>query len=128
MIKNINIYIFVSQRITYRIKTFTNDLEEAEQKRIFKWAFDQWSKASKLDVTEAPYYVTDDKVDILINFAGGSHGDGYPFDGQGGTLAHAFYPHNNDGKQRKFLANRILNVQGDTAVRGDGCRACVPSL
>ncbi|KAK3726615.1 hypothetical protein QZH41_010980 [Actinostola sp. cb2023] len=83
--------------ITYRIKGYTSDITVADQHRIYKWAFEQWNKASKITVTEAPRDIPDDKVDILIDWKRGYHGDGYPFDGPGGTLAHAFYPHNNKG-------------------------------
>ena len=53
-----------------------------------------WSKVVPLTFTET----TKDDADIKIKFITGySHGDNYPFDGTGGTLAHAFYPYNNRG-------------------------------
>ncbi|EDO48606.1 predicted protein, partial [Nematostella vectensis] len=83
--------------LTYRIKGYTSDLPKSDQERIYKWAFAQWTGVSKLKIREASPDLPDDKVDILIDFVRGYHGDGYPFDGPGGTLAHAFYPHNNEG-------------------------------
>ena len=52
-----------------------------------------WQDASQLTFRES----NDDNADILIDFERGYHSDGYPFDGKGGTLAHAFYPHTNRG-------------------------------
>jgi hypothetical protein len=57
-------------------------------------AFDVWAGYAHLKFTNA---TSDKKVDIAISFGRGYHGDRYPFDGPGGTLAHAYYPQNSDG-------------------------------
>lgn len=36
------------------------------------------------------------RADIKIGFYAKDHKDPFPFDGQGGTLAHAFYPDDGD--------------------------------
>lgn len=53
-------------------------------------AFALWSKHSGLQFERS----FDADADILISFASGYHGDMYPFDGPGKTLAHAFFPSN----------------------------------
>jgi len=53
-------------------------------------AFSEWAKYAKLTFT-----LTDDKNasrTLAVLFASRDHGDGYPFDGPGGILAHTFYP------------------------------------
>lgn len=56
-------------------------------------AFQKWENVSTLKFTKDK----DPNSDIIVKFRSGEHGDGYPFDGPGGTLAHGFYPLNNQG-------------------------------
>nr|XP_043627977.1 metalloendoproteinase 5-MMP-like [Erigeron canadensis] len=54
-------------------------------------AFNKWAIASRLHFTfsRARTYRS---ADLKISFQRGNHGDGSPFDGRGGVLAHAFAP------------------------------------
>ncbi|PSN44382.1 hypothetical protein C0J52_10927 [Blattella germanica] len=61
-------------------------------------ALDVWAQNSKLTFRE----VNDDRADILVFFEKGYHGDGYPFDGPGQILAHAFFPGGGRGGDAHF--------------------------
>jgi predicted Zn-dependent protease len=60
---------------------------------IINQAFYDWEKYSGLKFEMAK---TKNTADLKIKFRSNDHGDGYPFDGQGATLAHAFYPTTGD--------------------------------
>ena len=60
-------------------------------------AFKFWSDVTNLDFIEMRDSDTR-TPDIWVKFVRYSHEDPYPFDGEGGTLAHAFYPHNQRGE------------------------------
>ncbi|CAL8139066.1 unnamed protein product [Orchesella dallaii] len=47
-----------------------------------------WEKVANIKMKKA----FSSEPDIQIRFASGKHGDAYAFNGQGGTLAHAFFP------------------------------------
>lgn len=58
-------------------------------RRVLHEALNVWAKNSKLTFREVR---EGDDADILISFVRRNHGDGHPFEGPGGVLAHAFYP------------------------------------
>ncbi|XP_044490423.1 metalloendoproteinase 5-MMP-like [Mangifera indica] len=60
-----------------------------EAKQIFANAFEKWSQVIPMTFTQSDDYTG---ADIRIGFFSGDHGDGEPFDGVLGTLAHAFSP------------------------------------
>jgi predicted Zn-dependent protease len=62
-------------------------------RRIIGQAFQDWQNYSGLTFEMAKSKET---ADFKIRFRQEDHGDGYPFDGPGTTLAHAFYPKSGD--------------------------------
>uniref|UniRef100_A0A3Q1H6S9 Peptidase metallopeptidase domain-containing protein n=1 Tax=Anabas testudineus TaxID=64144 RepID=A0A3Q1H6S9_ANATE len=74
--------------LTYRIVNYTPDMSRAEVDDSIDKALQVWAKVTPLRFTK----IYSGTADIMISFGGGEHGDFYPFDGIGGTLAHAFAP------------------------------------
>ncbi|XP_032878240.1 macrophage metalloelastase-like [Amblyraja radiata] len=86
------------RRITYRIRNYTPDLDRREIDTAIALAFKAWS-----DVTPLIFVRLNTGVaDIMILFAARGHGDGNPFDGSSGTLAHAFFPGSGIGGDAHF--------------------------
>ncbi|XP_050696961.1 matrix metalloproteinase-2-like [Eriocheir sinensis] len=76
------------------------DLSRWEVQREFRLATEVWDRVSRLHFKELEH--NPDEADIRIDFKTGYHGDGYPFDGAGRTLAHAFYPGRGIGGDMHF--------------------------
>ncbi|CAN6246160.1 unnamed protein product [Urochloa humidicola] len=81
---------------------------------VFARAFSRWAAATNLRFSET---ASESDADITIGFYAGSHGDGEPFDGPLGTLAHAFSP--TDGRFH-------LDAAEAWVVGGDVSRASSP--
>ncbi|XP_048181076.1 matrilysin [Corvus hawaiiensis] len=84
--------------LTYNIVRYTSDLPRKKVDDAIKRALMVWS-----DVTPLRFQrVYTGQADIVIGFARREHGDGYPFDGRGNTLAHAFAPGEGIGGDAHF--------------------------
>ncbi|NXH11465.1 MMP3 protein, partial [Bucco capensis] len=84
--------------VTYRILNYTPDMLEADVEEAIGKALQLWSSVTPLRFTR----LYSGQADIMISFASGFHGDFYSFDGQGGTLAHAYPPGNGIGGDAHF--------------------------
>ncbi|XP_038606275.1 matrix metalloproteinase-9 [Tachyglossus aculeatus] len=76
------------QNITYRVQNYSPDLTPEVIEDAFARAFAVWSAVTPLTFTRLSH----GPADIVIQFGTKEHGDGYPFDGPDGLLAHAFPP------------------------------------
>jgi len=76
--------------LTYRITQYptSNQMNTVDVDKEVKKALSVWSDFTDLTFTQRK----SGRVHIDISFLEGEHGDGDPFDGSGGTLAHAFFP------------------------------------
>ncbi|KAM9348946.1 collagenase 3a [Symphorus nematophorus] len=84
--------------LTYRILNYTPDMSVSEVDDSIQRALQVWAKVTPLRFTR----IYSGTADIMISFGSGSHGDYYPFDGPGGTLAHAFAPSSGIGGDAHF--------------------------
>ncbi|KAK4746535.1 hypothetical protein SAY87_012847 [Trapa incisa] len=66
-------------------------LDPGDVRATFRRAFSRWSAVIPVSFEEVEY---NGAADIRIAFYRGAHGDGEPFDGVLGVLAHAFSPEN----------------------------------
>uniref|UniRef100_T1IJX9 Peptidase metallopeptidase domain-containing protein n=1 Tax=Strigamia maritima TaxID=126957 RepID=T1IJX9_STRMM len=75
--------------VTYYIANWSPKLGEQTTETQLNKAFKVWGDYSGLKFNQTH----DVNADIILFFARGPHGDGYPMDGPGNILAHAFYPY-----------------------------------
>ena len=77
-------------KLTYAFGFLTPVLPATSLRAEFERAMAQWSATVRVDFQRTTTSGLARSIDIF--FAARNHGDGYPFDGPGRTLAHTFYP------------------------------------
>ncbi|UJR26222.1 hypothetical protein I4U23_007565 [Adineta vaga] len=85
----LNKYIWKRSSLTYSLRSFPTEINEADTNRIIREAFDAWLVHIPLEIKQV---CSTCQADFVLDFARAQHTDTYPFDGVGGTLAHAFFP------------------------------------
>ncbi|XP_077295202.1 matrix metalloproteinase 1 [Arctopsyche grandis] len=100
------------KNLKYKISKYPRLLTKQEVDDVVSKAFNVWSGYTDLTFT----HMRTGQVHIEIRFEKGEHGDGDPFDGPGGTLAHAYFPvyggdaHFDDAEQWSVNSYRGTNL------------------
>lgn len=75
------------QRLAWTVEQSTQQVPDASA--AVAMACDIWSTYTPLSFVEVG---PGESADIIVRFDSGAHGDGFPHDGPGNVLAHAFFP------------------------------------
>ncbi|XP_072290910.1 matrix metalloproteinase-15 [Eucyclogobius newberryi] len=105
-----------NDRITYSIlnQQIPSSLGEELTYEAIRKAFDVWKRVTPLTFEELPAVNNSSQselADILLLFASGFHGDMSLFDGEGGSLAHAYYPGPGMGGDTHFDADEPWTLE-----------------
>ncbi len=76
--------------LSYHFQNTTPDMLVSDQREQIIAAFDEWSVHASITFTETSTAGLERSVDI--RFGADEHGDGFPFDGASGVIAHTFPP------------------------------------
>ncbi len=76
--------------LSYFFGDITPKLDAAQARQEIERALNAWTQYAPVKFV-AGESATANRT-VFIKFATGDHGDGFPFDGPGGVLAHTFYP------------------------------------
>lgn len=98
--------------LTWTIASHTVDMDHTTVYHELRKALKIWSDASVLTFS----YIHTADADIVVSFHSGYHQDGYPFDGSGQILAHAFFPGTGRGGDAHFDEGEtwVLNHEEQT--------------
>lgn len=98
--------------LTFRLINYSADMSRSKTREVIRDAFTLWSDSTQLEFTEA----TSGEADIMIQFASSYHQDGYPFDGKGMILAHAFFPGTGKGGDTHFDDDETWTINSTDGV------------
>ncbi|XP_029107684.1 matrix metalloproteinase-17b [Scleropages formosus] len=81
--------------INWRLRSYPTSTALSREmiRSLVFYALKVWAEPTKLEFHEV---ASPEGADLQVDFLHGSHGDGFPFDGVGGAVGHAFFPSDPD--------------------------------